>query len=175
MAINTIPERLHSFRVYLDGTNELQGLTDIKLPSFEAIKETMKGAGIAGEYESPTIGNFGSQKLTLNGRTLTKNFFGLLKLKSQKLDCRGALQEYDSAQGKQVFKQVKVTVQGPCLKADLGKFEQGTAIGNTADIEVMYLKVEFDGQTVIEFDKLNFIFIVNGEDQLAGIRAALGL
>lgn len=175
MPINTIPERLNSFRVYIDGSSDVKGLTDIKLPSFESMKETVKGAGIAGEYESPTVGHFGSQKLTLNSRTLTLEFLNLLKQKAYKLDCRGALQEYDSAQGRQIIKKARVLVQGPAVKVDPGKFESGTAVGGSADIEVMYLKLELDGRTVVEYDKLNFIYIVDGQDQMAEIRAALGL
>ncbi|MCL6456491.1 MAG: phage major tail tube protein, partial [Gorillibacterium sp.] len=49
---NLVPEKLNDFRVYRDGNN-LAGVADIQLPSFENMTETIKGAGIAGEYESP--------------------------------------------------------------------------------------------------------------------------
>ncbi|UTW68684.1 phage major tail tube protein [Anaerobacillus sp. HL2] len=45
--------------------NGLCGL-DVQLPSLEAMTETVKGAGIAGEVDSPVIGHFGSLGITLN-------------------------------------------------------------------------------------------------------------
>ena len=55
--VNQVPEKLINFRVYLDGNN-LIGVADVELPSIEAMTETVKGAGIAGEIDSPTLGHF---------------------------------------------------------------------------------------------------------------------
>lgn len=175
MSINTVPERLTAFRVYLDGSNDLKGVTDLQLPSFEPMKDTVKGAGIAGEYESPTKGHFGSQKLSLNWRTLNKALLQLLKQESQRLDLRGAFQDYDAANGRQVTRKVRVVVQGPATKVDPGKWETGASTGGSAELEVMYIKLELDGETYIEIDKLNFICIIDGVDYMADVRAALGL
>lgn len=112
MAGNTVPERLTAFRVYLGGSTDLKGVADVQLPSFEAMTETVKGAGIAGEYESPTIGHFQSMKLTLNWRTVSKDLIKLLRQKAQRLDCRGAFQDYDAAVGEYRIRQTRIVVQG---------------------------------------------------------------
>jgi phage tail tube protein FII len=96
LPVNIVPERLNAFRVYQDGSNDLKGVADIQLPSLEPLKDTVKGAGIAGEYESPTLGQFGSMKLAFNWRTITKQQLLMLAQKSQKMDCRGAFQDYDA-------------------------------------------------------------------------------
>lgn len=172
---NTIPERLTAFRVFLDGTNDLKGTADIDLPSFENMKDTVKGAGIAGEYESPTLGHFGSSKLTLNWRTVEKNLLAIMKQQSQRFDCRGAFQDYDAGAGEYRIRQVRVVVQGPPTTIKPGKFEVGATTGGTTEIEALYIKMSIDGKTVVEIDKLNFVCVIDGVDYMADIRAALGL
>lgn len=175
MSVNTIPERLTAFRVYLDGTTDLKGVADIQLPSFESMTDTVKGAGIAGEYESPTLGHFGSMKLGLNWRTIAKETVLMLRQKAQRLDCRGAFQDYDAAAGEYKIRQVRVVVQGPPTKVDPGKLDSGAGSEGSTEIEVLYIKVEIDGKTVVEIDKTNYICIIDGVDYLAAVRSALGI
>lgn len=170
-----MPERLTNFRVYLDGSNDLKGVADIQLPSFEPMTDTVKGAGIGGEYEAPTIGHFQSMKLTINWRTLTTDMLSLLRQRARRIDCRGAFQDYDAGKSARVTRAVRVVVEGLATKVDPGKYEVGSTSDGSAEIEVMYIKIEIDGRTVLELDKLNFVFIVNGEDQLAAVRKALGM
>jgi P2 family phage contractile tail tube protein len=175
MSINTVPERLNDFRVYLDGSSDLKGLADIKLPSLENLTETVKGAGIAGEYESPTIGHFKSMQLELNWRSVTDDFLSLIQQKSQLIDCRGAFQEYDAAVGQYKIRQVRILVKGPTAKNDIGKFDKGSTSDGSTSIEVLYLKIDIDGKNMVEIDKLNYKCVINGVDTLADIRNALGL
>lgn len=175
MAVNTIPERLTAFRVYIDGTSDAKAVADIQLPSFEPLTETVKGAGIAGEIETPTIGHFQSLKVTLNWRSISKDFLSLLRQKGQRLDCRGAIQEYDAATGNQVTTGVRVVVHGLPTKVDLGKFETGSPTDSSTDIEALYLKVDLNGKNIIEIDKMNYKCVIDGVDYLADIRTALGL
>ena len=52
-----VPEKLINFRVYEDG-DDLVGVADVTLPTLDAMTETVKGAGIAGEVESPVMGHY---------------------------------------------------------------------------------------------------------------------
>ena len=54
---NKIPERLIGFRVYNDN-NDLLGIATVTLPMIEAMTDTVSGAGIAGEVESPVLGHY---------------------------------------------------------------------------------------------------------------------
>lgn len=175
MAVNVIPERLNDFRVYLDGSTDLQGVADIELPSFEALTETVSGAGFLGELETPTIGHFGSMKLTLNWRTVTKDFFKLLRQRSQRLDCRGAFQEYDAASGSHRIRRVRVVVQGLPTTVSPGSFEKNATSDGSTEIEVVYIKIDIDGEAAVELDKLNYKFVVDGVDYMADVRRALGI
>lgn len=175
MSVNTVPERLTAFRVYQDGTTDLKGVADIQLPSLESMTETVKGAGIAGEYESPTIGHFQSMKLTLNWRTISREMILSMSQKAQRFDCRGAIQEYDAANGAYAIRQARVVVQGPPTKLEPGKFETGSPSDGSTEIEAIYLKIDIDGKNIVEIDKLNYKCVIDGIDYLADVRKALGL
>ncbi len=171
---NVVPEKLIAFRAYDDG-DDLLGVTDITLPSLDAMTETVKGAGIAGEVDSPVLGHYGSMETVLNWRNLTKPLIMLAKQKGIKLDLRGAQQFYDAGAGEYVTKPVKCVVQGVPKKTELGKFDVGTGTGSNSTIETTYIKVVIDGETVLEIDKYNYIAKIGGTDYLADVREALGL
>ena len=84
---NKVPERLINFRVYNDG-NDLLGVANVDLPSIEAMSDTVSGAGIAGEVESPILGHFGSMTATFTCRTITPELAKLSNQKAHALDLR---------------------------------------------------------------------------------------
>lgn len=88
---NKVPERLINFRVYNDG-NDLLGVANVDLPSIEAMSDTVSGAGIAGEVESPILGHFGSMTATFTWRTITPELAKLANQKAHALDLRGSQQ-----------------------------------------------------------------------------------
>lgn len=169
-----IPEKLINFRVYQDG-DDLLGVSDVTLPKLEAVTETVKGAGIAGEIDSPTIGHFGSMELELNWRSLAKTNIVLAKPTGVALDLRGAVQMNDPATSTLKPVPVKIVVRGMTKNTDLGKLEMGATTDTKNTIEVTYIKIDVDSQTVLELDKFNYICNIDGEDHLAKVRTALGL
>ena len=60
-------------------------------------------------------------------------------------------------------------------KDDLGKLAVGADTGATTTLELDYFKLDKDDTNVIEIDKYNQIFKVNGKDYLSDVRRALGL
>jgi len=175
MGVNVIPEKLAAFRVYLDGDTDLLGVADIQLPSFDFQTDTVSGAGILGEYESPNIGHTASMKFTLNWRTITKNFFSFLESDSIRLDCRAPFQQYDAGKAEYDLLVTRVVVQGITTKADLGKLETGAKSDSSIELEVKYIKIEIDGKPAVEYDKENYKFVVNGVDRMSKLRTALGI
>lgn len=169
-----VPEKLVNFTAYKDGSTYL-GTADITLPTLEALTETVRGAGIAGEVDSPTLGHYGSMTVTLNWRTITPEAMQLHEPVSHALDFRGAQQVYNSATGEYSSQGVKVTVRAVPKSGDLGTFAPGTMTNSTNELEVSYLKIQVDGKTLIEIDKFNFICLINGRDHLAQVRQQLGL
>jgi P2 family phage contractile tail tube protein len=171
---NPVPEKLINFRVYLDGT-DLLGTSDVELPSLEAMTETVKGAGVAGEVDSPVVGHYGSMGLTLNWRTVTGNTTILAQPKAHQLDLRGSMQVYDASDGQYLTKALKVVVKAVPKNTQLGKLDVGAAQEAVSEFEVNYIKVLVDGEEKIEIDKYNFICKIEGEDYLQSVRDNLGL
>lgn len=169
-----VPEKLINFRVYQDG-DDLLGISDVTLPKLDSITETVKGAGVAGEIDDPTIGHFGSMELELNWRSLVKSNIVLAKPAGVHLDLRGACQGHDSAKNVLKTMPVKIVVEGTPKSTDLGKLDMGATTDTKNTIEVTYIKITVDGETVLEIDKFNYICVIGGVDYMADIRDALGL
>jgi len=171
---NQVPQKLINFRVYLDGT-DLIGIADVELPSMEPMTDTVKGAGIAGEVDSPTLGHTKSITCTLNWRTVEKSTLSLAAYKAHNLDLRGAYQVYDAGSGEYLVRPVRVVLLAEPKGLNLGKLDVGVTAGASNQFEVLYIKVDIDGVTELEIDKFNYIYKVNGINELARVRAALGL
>lgn len=171
---NLVPERLINFRVYREGNN-LAGVATVDLPELEAMSDTVSGAGIAGEVESPILGHFGSMTTTINFRTVTAEAAKLAAQKSHALELRGSQQVYDAGNGQYKTSPIKVVMRCIPKTVSLGSLEVGATTDTANEFEVTYLKVYVDGQVQIELDKYNFKYIVGGEDLLARVRADLGL
>lgn len=172
--MSVMPEKLINFRVYQDG-NDLLGIADVSLPSLEAMSETIKGAGIAGEIDSPTIGHYKSIEVSLTWRSILRDSVELASPDGKHLDLRGSQQMYDPKAGKYKTMPVKCVLQCVPKKMELGKFDPATAVGNTNTFEAYYIKLTVDNKDVLEIDKYNYIAKFGDEDALGSVREDLGL
>lgn len=172
--MNKQDQFLTNFAVWEDATNWI-GSADVELPNFEALTESIKGAGMAGEVTAPVKGHYGSQTLKVNFRTLTADSVRLSETKAHSLDFRGSQQVFDA--GKGIFTDQPVVVKTRCVPINFtpGKFSVGAATETANEFEVHYIKIEVDGKVIREFDKFNFVSIVNGKDELEDVRKNLGL
>lgn len=171
-----IPERIQGFTAYLAGTDQILGeVASVDLPELSYMAETVNGAGIAGEYESPTIGQFSSFTITIHWRTLSKNIYTVLQNGAVDLDLRGAVQSYDSSVGAYSSEAVRMSVRGPAKTTGLGSLATSNADGCTTEIEVFRIKIWQDGKESLEIDKQNYICVIDGVDILAQTRAAMGM
>lgn len=171
--MNKIDQILSNFTAWLDASKAL-GIVDVELPSFEALSETTKGAGIAGEYGSSVTGHFGSQKVKINWKSMTPDSAILNEPIVHALDFRGNQQLIDPSKG---YIQQEVVVKTRCVPAvyNPGKMAVASATDTANEFEVHYIKIMIDGKTLIEYDKFNFVYIVNGKDYLEEVRKNLGL
>lgn len=172
---NIIPEILEDLRIYLNGSTDLRGVADVQLPSFEPLSETVSGAGILGEYETSTPGQFSSLKTTINWRMVTSNLIEFLKPVPIQLECRMANKELDSGSGTQKYSAVRISMLGRPGKNDLGTAKKMGTYDASTEIEILYILIEIDGKVLVELDKPNYKYVVDGVDYMAEVKAALGL
>jgi hypothetical protein len=170
MAVNPIPEKIVNYNVYDENEKIIGVAGEVTLPNLEAITETISGAGIAGEYESPTPGHFGSITIEIPFRIIYNESFRLMVPGGRTLVLRASQQSYDVAGGKIEYRPLKVTLKTLPKGVDLGKISSGKMTETKNTLEVLYIKITENGETLLELDKLNFVYIVNGVDVLGPIR-----
>ncbi len=169
-----IPERLINFRCYAGPAAEFLGMTDVELPAFELMTETISGAGMAGEYASPVLGHFASMQVKLKWRAVTAEMLGLLAPSREVFDVRGSIQLQDPMLGQLVTRALRVECTGQLKGLNPGKLEPGKVMAAEVDVEIATIRISLDDVPIIELDKFNFIFKVNGVDYLAQVRRDMG-
>ena len=169
-----IPEKVINFTCYLNGSNELAGIVDLTLPKIEHMVETLSGAGIAGEIESITPGHTSAMTFSINFRSLVDKNISLIKPESYAFETKGALQETDSKTKKIIVKKLSIVVRGFPKSAELGKLAVSKPTDTNGAFTCEYFKVDIDGKTSVEIDKSNMVFMVDGTDYVAEVRAAMG-
>ncbi len=160
-----IPDKINDFNVYDDG-NRLIGIgEEVTLPDIEMMSESVIVPG--GEVDSPTIGQFASGQVEIPFQSLTKDAFGMMNpLKAVNITLRASQQEMDG-DGNIVFTGVRAVFRGRPKTLTAGSIKKGSGTGTSIAIEWTYYLLEIDGKKVIEIDKLNSVFKVNGIDILA--------
>lgn len=170
-----IPEVLNHYNVYDDRANKLIGVSgEIELPELEALNDTVEGAGVLGEIEDPVTGQFGSETIKIPFSVLYGDMFNLMDTTNPpQLTLRQSVQGMDPTTGATSYYPVKIVVRGKAKTTNLGKVVKGKKGEPEIELEILYIKVMINNQTTLELDKLNFKFVLNGKDMLAGIRSQI--
>ena len=171
-AVSNVPEIINNFNAYNKG-NVLVGVTgSVSLPNFDAITETISGAGILGEYETAIVGMYGSMEQEVPFRILDSDCFTIMNpTELVDLTFRASAQSTVKATGAIDYKGMRVVERGRLKGFEPGKLELGKQMDAKVKLELLYILIEIDGKTMVEYDKLNSVFIVNGIDLLEKVRA----
>lgn len=165
-----IPEVIHDFNLYLNG-NRLAGITgDVKLPDLEFLTAEVSGAGILGSYEAPVPGHTKSQEVEIPFRCLNADYFRMIDpTKGVMITLRGAEQVSVKTTGATDYVGIRVVVGGKPKKMELGTFKQGDKTDSKITLEMTYILIEYGGNQILELDKTNPQFRINGKDILAKV------
>ena len=170
--VANVPEIINDFNAYNAG-NQLIGVTGaINLPSFDAIMETISGAGVLGEYETAVAGMFGSMEQELSFRILYEDVFSLMKpMEPVDLTLRASQQSTVKSTGAIDYQGMRVVERGRVKKFNPGKLEKGKQMEAGLTIELLYIMIEIGGKVAVELDKLNGKFVVDGVDIMEKVRS----
>lgn len=171
---STMPLLENNFRVYIDGDYQ-GGIAEGEFPTLEFMTSEIKGSGLAGTINMPAPGHFGSIPITLTWRTLADNYMVLGENRGHELDMYSEHLDWDSGASDYVSRQVHIYVKALTTKMDLGKMVVGESADVTSEHEAFYVKVEIDKKEMLEIDKTNYIYKVQGVDYLTDTRRALGM
>jgi hypothetical protein len=172
MGMTNVPEVINNFNVYNNG-NVLVGVSgSVTLPNFDAITEEVSGAGILGTYDTSIPGMYGSMAQEVPFRILDKDIFSIMN-PSELVDLtfRASEQSTVKATGALTYNGMRVVERGRLKSFTPGKYELGKKMDASVTLELLYILIEIDGETMLEYDKLNSVFVVNGKDLLEKVRA----
>lgn len=167
-----LPDKINNFNVYDGKTKQIGVSAEITLPSFEPLTDTLNVAGMTGEIESEVIGSFGSMKIEIPFENISKDFFGFAA-STNPVVIRGAMEVFNTQTQAKDTKPVVITIKGRTLTVNPGTLKKGGKGLPSITKEITYIKITIDGQTQVELDKLNSIFIMGGVDLLEKIRSQI--
>ena len=170
-ASSYVPEVINNFNCYTNG-EVLVGVTDqVTLPTLEAITEEIGGAGILGTYDASIPGFYSSISQEIPFRIMDKDIFSLMAPDEPvELTFRAAAQSTIKATGALDYKQMRIVERGRLKSFTPGSLEIGKKQNASVTLELLYILIENDGKTMLEYDKLNSVFVVNDKDLLEKIR-----
>ena len=174
MSVQDTLEQVINYEIFIDGGRCL-GTASVELPELQYMTQTIKGAGIAGEYEAPTLGHLQSLEMKLTFRALFDKPVALMEQRAVQISCRGAIQQYDSAVGTLKPLPVRIDARGRIKGGAMGKFEPSELTDTEITFECDVISVKVNDVELFMHDKLNFVNRVNGTDYLSAVRIALGI
>ncbi|CAN7197122.1 phage major tail tube protein [Pseudomonas brassicacearum subsp. neoaurantiaca] len=166
-----IPETLANLNLFADGVSFQGDVPSLTLPKLTLKMEEHRGGGM----DAPVELDMGMEKQEANFTTTgvrreSLKFFGLADGTAFNGTFRGA---YKGLKGK--VTPVIVTLRGTLKEVDMGDWKPGDKAEIKHSIGLTYYKLEVDGRTVYEIDPIGMRRVINGVDQLAAQRSALGL
>lgn len=166
-----LPFKLKSMALFDDGVRYAGEVPEITLPKLSRKLEEYRGGGMDG----PVQFDMGQEAIEMEwkpGGHLNGVYtaYGLPAVDGKMLRFVGGYQADDTGQ----VKAVEIVVRGRHTEIDPGTAKPGDNSEQTIKTSCTYYKQVVDGVTLIEIDILNYVFIVNGVDRLAALRAAIG-
>lgn len=171
--MNLIPDKVNNYNVYTgtaSAANKLIGVADeTTLVKLQAMSETINLAGMAGEVDSPAVGQYQSMELVITFSNIAKSSLEVASKDNTPLIFRSAQEFINPEDSTKIFKNRTVTVRGMTKAIDFGVLKKAGYGKPSVTKEVVYYKEEIDGEVVTEIDKFNGKAIIGGVDQTKDI------
>ncbi|WP_314915559.1 phage major tail tube protein [Pseudomonas helleri] len=160
-----IPQTLFNTNMFVDGQSLQGDVPSLSLPKVKVKTEEYRGGGM----------DMGLEKLeasfTTNGiRREVLKYFGAFDQTGFNASFRGAFKGQ-----KGTVTSVVATLRGGLREVDPGEWSAGSKAEFKYAVDVTYYKLEIDGRVMFEIDPINCVRVIDGVDQLAAVRSALGL
>ncbi|MFS1287472.1 phage major tail tube protein [Pseudomonas piscis] len=166
-----IPETLANMNLFVDGISFQGDVPSLTLPKLTLKTEEHRVGGM----DLPVELDMGMEKqeagfTTTGVRRESLRMFGLADGTAFNGVFRGA---FKGLKGKTTA--VIVTLRGMLKEVDMGDWKAGDKAEIKHNVALTYYKLEVDGRLIYEIDALGMKRVINGVDQLAAQRSALGL
>lgn len=161
------------YAVYEDG-DEFIGIAEVTLPTKNQKVIALEGAGIGGTVNVPIRGQYDAMEMSLKFRTYSEKVARLREARRHNLDLRIAQQNEDPVTGTMKVVTVKHVLVVVPASQSAGNIKPASPTDTEVKVMVRYWATFVDNKKVEEIDPFNRVDIVNGIDQNAPVRKALG-
>jgi P2 family phage contractile tail tube protein len=166
-----IPQVLSNCAAFVDGVSFAGDVPTLSLPKLTQKTDDYQGGGMSAPIEMA----MGLEKLeaafTTNGvRRESLKYFGLADQTACNVVFRAA---FKGLKGE--ITPVVVTMRGGIKEVDMGDWKPADKSEIKHALKLVYYKLEIDGRVMYEIDPINMIQVIDGVDQSAAERSALGL
>lgn len=142
----------------------LSDAASVTLPEIALLTETIKGVGVNGEIDMPTYGQIGAMEVEISNNNLSRDTVRTFRQHTQHLEHRWAAQTLDPATGETKVVGKKAIMKLLPKSLNLGSIESNKAEEAPSKFECIYLKYVEGNNVLLEIDKLNDKFVVDGVD-----------
>ncbi|QSH40921.1 phage major tail tube protein [Lentisphaerota bacterium ZTH] len=162
---------LANCNVFVDGKGYAGKCEELSLPKLTLKTEEFRGGGM----DAPVEIDMGMEKLEaafdLNGyESDVLKFYGVADGNKVPLRFKGAQRQSDGA-----IKPVDIEMTGMLKEIDMGSWKAGERAKTKYTMNLNYYKFSLDGNVIYEIDIMNNIRKINGKDQKAAERKAIGM
>ncbi|QQD56230.1 phage major tail tube protein [Pseudomonas fluorescens BBc6R8] len=166
-----VPQTLYNMNAHIDGVSFSGDITSVTLPKLTLKTEEHRAGGM----DAPVEMDQGMDKLEASFagkgvRPEAMKFYGLADQTAFNAVFRGS---YKGQKGATTA--VVATIRGMLKEIDGGEWKPGDAGEFKYSVACSYYKLEVAGRLMFEIDPVNCVRVINGVDQLAGVRRDLGL
>lgn len=167
-----IPDKIGRFNAYLgtaDQANKILGITaEMTLPTFTYMSETLNLAGMAGEIDSPAMGQLQSTQIEITFSNISAQAMSLAADDSLPIILRAEQEFLNRETHAKEMKGRVITVKGMTKAINFGSLKKGGYGNPSITKEITYYKDEVDGIVITEVDKINGSpFTINGVNKAA--------
>lgn len=164
-----IPKILKNFNAFVDGRGYAGRVDEVTVPKLSLKMEEHRAGGM----DAPVEIDLGMEKLEseLTFAEYDKELFRLFGLTDGKvvgITLRGAIQGGGETEA------VVINLRGQLKELDAGSWKAGDKATLKCSVALNYYKLIIGAEEIMEIDVENMIRVVNGIDQLAAIRKAIG-
>lgn len=167
-----MPNKLKDFNIFQNGVSFRGMATEVTLPKLSRKMEEYRAGGMSG----PVSVDLGQEAMQLEWTAggLVKEALKMYAAKSHgavQLRFAGGYQNDDDGS----VAAVEVTVRGRYKEIDLGNAKVSDETSHKFAMPLSAYKLTIDGEVIYDFDFMNGIEIVAGEDRRSDISKAIGL
>lgn len=167
-----VGNKVINYSVYVS-TKKVGDTASVELPEVEFLTDSIKGSGIIGEIDLPSLYQVGSMSLSISTRVSNNEEDLALLISARDIEIRWVTDAIDTSTALADVIGHKAFVKCVPKKIGEGKIEPGSGQDGSYEYEILSYKRVTNGKSILEIDKLNGVFKVNGIDQSKSINDLL--